>query len=39
MDILPPAGVGKTELHGSGGDAVGGAIAGELRQELVVFGG
>src|SRR5438132_6537252 len=39
MDILPPAGVGQAELHRRGGDAVGGAVAGELRQELVVFGG
>src|ERR1700716_2132034 len=39
VDVLPPAGVGEAELHGRGGDAVGGAIAGELGQELVVFGG
>jgi hypothetical protein len=39
MDVLPPAGVGEAELHSRGGDAVGGAIAGELGRELVVFGG
>src|SRR5207245_3201450 len=39
MNILPPAGVGQAELHRRGGDAVGGAIAGELGQKLVVFGG
>src|ERR1700682_4497391 len=39
MNVLPPAGVRQPELHGRGGDAVGRAIAGELRQELVVLGG
>jgi hypothetical protein len=38
MDVLPPAGVREAELHGRGGDAVGGAIPGELSQELVVLG-
>ena len=39
MQILPPAGVGEAELLGGGGDAVGGAIAGELGQKLIVLGG
>src|SRR5260370_5854803 len=39
MDVLPPAGVREAEVHGRGGDAVGGAIAGELGQQLVVLGG
>src|SRR5438874_11177888 len=39
MEILPPAGVGEAELLGGSGDAVGGAIAGELRQKLIVLGG
>src|ERR1700704_317022 len=39
MDVLPPAGVEEAKLHGRGGDAVGGAIACELGQELVVLGG
>src|SRR5438445_340191 len=38
MNILPPAGVGQAELHRRGGDAVGGAIAGELGQKLGVIG-
>src|SRR5438046_9073228 len=39
VDVLPPAGMGETELLRGGGDAVGGAVAGELGQELVVLGG
>ncbi|TME44131.1 MAG: hypothetical protein E6I56_13010 [Chloroflexi bacterium] len=39
MDVLPPAGMGEAKLYGRGGDAVGGAIAGELGQELVVLRG
>src|SRR5438132_6362201 len=38
VDVLPPAGMGKTELLRGGGDAIGGAVAGELGQELVVLG-
>src|SRR2546427_8825825 len=38
VNVLPPAGMGKTELLRGGGDAIGGAVAGELGQELVVLG-
>ena len=38
MDVLPPAGMGETELLRGGSDAVGGTIAGELGEELVVLG-
>src|SRR5229473_3457038 len=38
VDVLPPAGMGKTELLRRGGYAIGGAVAGELGQELVVLG-
>src|SRR3982074_430774 len=38
VDVLPPARMGEAELLCGGGHAVGGAVAGELRQELVVFG-
>src|SRR5437867_841565 len=38
-DVLPAAGMGEAKLLRGGSDAVGGAIAGELCQELVVLGG
>src|SRR5438128_4068764 len=38
VHVLPPAGMGQTELLSGGGDAVGRAVAGELGQELVVLG-
>src|SRR3989442_11131075 len=39
VEVLPPAGVREAKLLRGGGDAVGGAIAGELGQELVVLRG
>src|SRR5256885_1822923 len=39
VDVLPPAGVREAKLLRGGGNAVGGAVAGELGQELVVLGG
>src|SRR5260370_33620406 len=38
VDVLPPAGMGKAELLRRGGDAIGGAGAGQLGPELVVLG-
>src|ERR1700736_1717154 len=37
VNVLPAAGMGETELLRRGGDAGGGAGAGELGQELVVL--
>src|SRR5256886_15498591 len=39
VQVLPSVGMGKAKLLRGGGDAVGGAIAGELGQELVVLRG
>src|SRR2546421_13046353 len=39
VNVLPPAGMGKTELLRGGGGAIGGAGAGGLEQERGVPGG
>src|SRR2546429_6092533 len=38
VDVLPPAGMRETELLRGGRDAIGGAVASELGQKLVVLG-
>src|SRR5438876_8845856 len=38
VDVLPAAGMRETELLRGGRDAIGGAVARELGQELVVLG-
>ena len=39
MDVLPAVWMGQPELLSGGGDAIGGAVRGELGLELVVLGG